>query len=99
MLHTGYDPSLVALSIAIAVLASYTALDLGGRIRGATPGARWGWLGSASLAMGGGIWAMHFVGIAAGETVDAVRGEAGFTALHEELRRLLHAKESAGKLQ
>ena len=67
MLHTGYNPSLVALSIAIAVLASYTALDLGGRIRAATPGARWGWLGSASLAMGGGIWAMHFVGMLAFE--------------------------------
>ena len=67
MLHTGYNPSLVALSIAIAVLASYTALDLGGRVRGATPGARWGWVGSASLAMGGGIWAMHFVGMLAFE--------------------------------
>ena len=67
MLHTGYNPSLVALSIAIAVLASYTALDLGGHIRAATPGARWGWLGSASLAMGGGIWAMHFVGMLAFE--------------------------------
>ncbi len=67
MLHTGYNPSLVALSIAIAVLASYTALDLGGRVRGASPGARWGWVGSASLAMGGGIWAMHFVGMLAFE--------------------------------
>ena len=66
-MHTGYNASLVALSIAIAVLASYTALDLGGRIRGATPGARWGWLGAASLAMGGGIWAMHFVGMLAFE--------------------------------
>ncbi|RYC29334.1 response regulator [Lichenibacterium minor] len=65
MLHTGYDPSLVALSIAIAVLASYTALDLGGRVRGASPGPRWGWIGAASLAMGGGIWAMHFVGMLA----------------------------------
>ncbi len=65
MLHTGYNPSLVALSVAIAVLASYTALDLGGRVRGATPAARWGWVGAASLAMGGGIWAMHFVGMLA----------------------------------
>nr|WP_279602457.1 MHYT domain-containing protein [Methylobacterium sp. E-005] len=32
MVHTGYDPVLVALSIAIAVFASYTALDLGGRV-------------------------------------------------------------------
>ena len=65
MLQTGYNPSLVALSIAIAVLASYTALDLGGRVRGATPAALWGWVAAASLAMGGGIWAMHFVGMLA----------------------------------
>ncbi len=81
MLHTGYDPSLVALSIAIAVLASYTALDLGGRIRGATPGERWGWLGSASLAMGGGIWAMHFVGMLAFEMGMPVVYGVGLTLL------------------
>ena len=37
--------------------------------------------------------------LAAGETVDAVRAEAGFVALHEELRRVLHAGESVGRLQ
>ena len=67
MNSTGYNPSLVALSIAIAVLASYTALDLGGRVRGATAGAHWGWIAAASLAMGGGIWSMHFVGMLAFE--------------------------------
>ena len=65
MSPTSYDPSLVALSIVIAVLASYTALDLGGHVRGATPGHRWGWIGGASLAMGGGIWSMHFIGMLA----------------------------------
>ena len=65
MSTTGYDPSLVALSIVIAVLASFTALDLGGRVRGATRGQRWGWVAAASLAMGGGIWSMHFVGMLA----------------------------------
>lgn len=63
MVHSGYDPALVALSIAIAVFASYTALDLGGRVRGAADGMRWAWVALASLAMGGGIWAMHFVGM------------------------------------
>ena len=67
MSSTSYNPSLVALSIAIAVLASYTALDLGGRVRGATAGAHWGWIGAASLAMGGGVWSMHFVGMLAFE--------------------------------
>ena len=81
MLHTGYNPSLVALSIAIAVLASYTALDLGGRVRGASLGARWGWVGAASLAMGGGIWAMHFVGMLAFEMGMPVVYEVGLTLL------------------
>ncbi|OAS24862.1 MHYT domain-containing protein [Methylobacterium platani] len=67
MVHTGYDLALVALSIAIAVFASYTALDLGGRVRGAAAGVRWAWVALASLAMGGGIWAMHFVGMLAFE--------------------------------
>ena len=67
MVHTGYDPALVALSIAIAVFASYTALDLGDRVRGAGKGLRWAWVAAASVAMGGGIWAMHFVGMLAFE--------------------------------
>ncbi|MGU3667238.1 MHYT domain-containing protein [Methylobacterium sp. A49B] len=67
MVPTGYDPALVALSLAIAVFASYTALDLGGRVRGAAAGLRWAWVAAASLAMGGGIWAMHFVGMLAFE--------------------------------
>jgi len=39
MVQTGEDSTLVALSIAIAMFAPYTALDLGGRVRGGT-GAR-----------------------------------------------------------
>ena len=60
-----YDPYLVALSIAVACLASYTALDLGGRIRGSRRWARVAWLATASIAMGGGIWSMHFIGMLA----------------------------------
>ncbi len=65
MIHTGYNPALVALSIGLSVFASYTALDLAGRIRGAAPGPRWPWIAGSALAMGGGIWAMHFVGMLA----------------------------------
>ncbi|MCJ2010393.1 ATP-binding protein [Methylobacterium sp. E-041] len=67
MVHTGYNPALVALSLAIAVFASYTALDLAGRMRGAARGPRWAWVAGAALAMGGGIWSMHFVGMLAFE--------------------------------
>ncbi len=67
MVHTGYNPALVALSLAIAVFASYTALDLAGRMRGSARGPRWAWIAGAALAMGGGIWSMHFVGMLAFE--------------------------------
>lgn len=60
-----YSFWLVALSILIAIVASYTALDLAGRIRASVGGVRAAWLGTAALAMGGGIWAMHFVGMLA----------------------------------
>ena len=67
MVHTGYNPALVALSVAIAVFASYTALDLAGRRRRSVGGTRWAWVAGAALAMGGGIWSMHFVGMLAFE--------------------------------
>jgi PAS domain S-box-containing protein len=66
MQHTGvYDPTLVALSVLIAVFASYTALDLATRIRASLGWSRFIWLASAAAAMGGGIWSMHFVGMLA----------------------------------
>ncbi len=67
MMRTGYDPALVALSVAIAVFASYTALDLGSRVRTAALAPRWAWIAGAATAMGGGIWSMHFVGMLAFE--------------------------------
>ncbi|HWX47321.1 MAG TPA: MHYT domain-containing protein [Roseomonas sp.] len=60
-----HDAALVALSILIAMAASYTALDLAGRVRASSGGARHAWLATAALAMGGGIWAMHFVAMLA----------------------------------
>src|SRR5215468_4367013 len=65
--HPGsHDPVLVALSILIAALASYTALDLATRMRAAASStASLGWLVAAAVAMGGGIWSMHFVAMLA----------------------------------
>ncbi|WP_428030890.1 MHYT domain-containing protein [Ancylobacter sp.] len=64
-LVVSHDFALVALSILIAVAASYTALDLAGRIAGARGSARLAWLGSAAVVLGGGIWAMHFIAMLA----------------------------------
>src|SRR5258706_4903193 len=62
MVVTGtYDPYLVALSILVAVFASYTALDLGGRVAAARGLARRVWLAAAAITMGGRIWSMRFV--------------------------------------
>ena len=60
-----YNPYLVALSFAVACLASYTALDLGGHIKVARRSTRLGWLATAAIAMGGGIWSMHFIAMLA----------------------------------
>ena len=62
---THLDLPLVALSVLIAVLASYGALELAGRVRGAARAFRPLWIGMAALVMGGGIWAMHFIGMLA----------------------------------
>ena len=60
-----HDSTLVIMSLVIAVFGSYTALDLAGRIRASTGWMRRAWLGTAATAMGGGIWAMHFVAMLA----------------------------------
>ncbi|WP_454017629.1 hybrid sensor histidine kinase/response regulator [Azospirillum sp. Marseille-Q6669] len=59
-----YDPYLVALSIVVASFGGYVALDLASHARDAGRG-RNGWLGAAALALGAGIWSMHFIGMMA----------------------------------
>ncbi len=66
MVVTGtYNPHLVALSILVAAFASYTALDLGGRASATRGIASRIWLVAAAIAIGGGIWSMHFVAMLA----------------------------------
>ncbi|HST07099.1 MAG TPA: MHYT domain-containing protein [Gemmatimonadaceae bacterium] len=60
-----FAPGFVILSVVIAALASYAALDLAGRIRSAEGNTRYGWLAGGATAMGLGIWSMHFVGMLA----------------------------------
>lgn len=49
----------------IAIIAGYTALDLAGSVLIARGRGRAGWLAGGSVAMGTGIWSMHFVGMLA----------------------------------
>ena len=60
-----YDYRLVALSVLIAILASYAALDLGGRVTASRGRAQFTWLMGGSFAMGIGIWSMHYIGMLA----------------------------------
>jgi NO-binding membrane sensor protein with MHYT domain len=53
------------LSVIIAALASYAALDLAGRVRSAAGSTRYGWLAGGATVMGVGIWSMHFVAMLA----------------------------------
>lgn len=60
-----YSLPIVFLSIIIASLASFTALSLNERILKNSFFHRNIWLILASIAMGFGIWSMHFVGMSA----------------------------------
>jgi NO-binding membrane sensor protein with MHYT domain len=60
-----YDLRLVGLSVVIAICASYVALDLAGRVNAARNNARVAWLIGGAIAMGTGIWSMHYTGMLA----------------------------------
>src|SRR6202521_2732783 len=59
------DYRLVVLSVLIAVLASYAALDLAARVTAAQGRIRFAWLLGGAAAMGTGIWSMHYIGMLA----------------------------------
>jgi NO-binding membrane sensor protein with MHYT domain len=60
-----YSPTLVILSILLAVLSAYAALDLAGRVFAARGRTRVLWLAGGAFVMGQGIWSMHYVGMLA----------------------------------
>lgn len=65
MLVSSYNGFLVLGSLAVAILACYTALDMAGRISAAQGRAAHWWLAGGAFAMGTGIWSMHFIGMLA----------------------------------
>jgi diguanylate cyclase (GGDEF)-like protein/PAS domain S-box-containing protein len=60
-----YDPWVVVDSVLIASFASFVALDLAKRVRTADRSVALTWWVGGSIAMGTGIWSMHFVGMLA----------------------------------
>jgi PAS domain S-box-containing protein len=59
------DYWMVALSVLIAIAASYAALDIAGRATAALGRMRTTWLVGGAASMGLGIWSMHYIGIVA----------------------------------
>ena len=76
-----YNLSLVIFSFAIAVYASYTALDLGVKVRKTNGRTRWLWLLGGAAAMGAGIWSMHFVAMLAFQLSIPINYHIGETLL------------------
>src|SRR6185436_15713499 len=60
-----FNPWLVSLSVCVAILVSYTALNLATRVSSTHRKSARLWLGGGAIAMGGGIWSMHFIGMLA----------------------------------
>lgn len=67
MLPVEYDPVLVVTSILVAIMASFTSLRLTTGLNALEPAARKPIIAQAAIALGGGIWSMHFVGMLAVE--------------------------------
>jgi PAS domain S-box-containing protein len=80
-MHSTHEFPLVALSVLIAICASYTALTLAGRVTVARGRARTAWLLGGSVAMGSGIWSMHFVAMLAFHLPVEIAYDAWFMAL------------------
>lgn len=64
-LKGSYDYRQVALSVLIATMAAYAALDLSSRVAAARGRLQFAWLFGGATAMGIGIWSMHYIGMLA----------------------------------
>jgi PAS domain S-box-containing protein len=65
VMPSSYNFPLVALSMLVAMSASYVALELAERVTARRGSARMAWLLCGAAAMGSGIWSMHFTGMLA----------------------------------
>ncbi|MFM0260383.1 putative bifunctional diguanylate cyclase/phosphodiesterase [Paraburkholderia sediminicola] len=76
-----YNPLLVCLSLVVAFLASYTAVELSGGLNAlASAKRRPLWLVGGAVSMGLGIWSMHFIGMLAFSLPIAVGYDFSITA-------------------
>ncbi|MBT0961308.1 PAS domain S-box protein [Denitromonas iodatirespirans] len=81
-LYGSYSPGLVALSVVVAVLAAISALHAAGLARHATSRKQRATLiVTGAVALGGGIWSMHFIGMLAFELCTPVSYSRPITLL------------------
>ncbi|MEK9967915.1 MAG: MHYT domain-containing protein [Ferrovibrio sp.] len=80
-LTESYQPELVALSLAVIFFAGFTALTLAGRFQTSSGQTRFGWLLGSAIALGGGIWSMHFVAMLSFDMGMPVRYAPGLTVV------------------
>ena len=78
---TFHDLRLVMLSLVVALFTSFTSLQLADRVRANRGSARLVWLWGAALALGGGIWSMHFVAMLALRTPFQVSYDINLTII------------------
>jgi two-component system sensor histidine kinase/response regulator len=77
--ESSYDPVLVTASVLVAVFASFCALETVLRLARGNLGRVW--IGMAALMLGGGVWAMHFIGMLAFRLDCGVGYDTALTAL------------------
>ncbi len=80
-MHHDHAGVFLLLSYSVAVLAGWTALDLFQRIKGREGRDQAPWLATAALAMGGGVWAMHFIAMLGFDPGSPVSYDPGLTLL------------------
>ena len=81
-LLVAYSGWLVALSVLIAVLAAFVALSISSRVAASRSRfAHMAWISAGACSMGGGIWAMHFIGMLAFSLPCGVRYDVVLTLL------------------
>jgi PAS domain S-box-containing protein len=87
MLHA-HHAIYMLLSLLVAVLGSWTALDLFRRVRTHVGRARRTWLVTAAVAMGSSIWSMHFIAMLGFDPGSPVRYDVPLTILSLALAML-----------
>lgn len=80
-LEGSYNYYIVALSVVIAILASYSTLNITAKISDASGKIKYFWLLAGSIVMGCGIWSMHFIGMLAFHLPVAMKYDIGLTLI------------------